>query len=61
MLANLALSYEGALDYEKLKKYPFREIELLTDTMNEINKRKEDAINRVKGGSGMGSTIGNFS
>jgi hypothetical protein len=51
------------LDYETLKRYPNREILLLSETMNRINKRKEAMINGAsKGGMSMGDVgdIGNF-
>jgi len=61
LLAELALSYEGSLNYEILKSYPNREIVLLSETMNRINKRKEAMM---KGSSGSGTInpgdIGNF-
>lgn len=40
----MAFAYTGSLNYETLKKYPNREIMLLTETMNGINKRKDAAI-----------------
>ena len=64
LLAELALSYEGSLNYETLKSYPNREIVLLSETMNKINKRKEAMMTgALKGGAinpaDMGD-IGNF-
>ncbi len=59
----MAFAYEGALDYEKLKSYPNREIQLLTDTMNAINNRKIAAMEKARsggGGSVTGPTIGDF-
>lgn len=61
ILAELAFAYEGALQYETLKRYPNREIKLLSDVMNKINKRKEDMINRsTKSGTMNTNDIGDF-
>ena len=59
ILAELSFAYSGSLNYEQLKTYPNREIVLLTNTMNDINKRKDAAINKKKSSTG-GDTIGMF-
>lgn len=60
-IAELSFAYEGALDYEKLKSYPQREIEILVETMNRINKKKEKAYaDARKGKSATSGTIGDF-
>jgi len=61
-LAELALAYTGSVQYETLKSYPNREIMILTETMNTINKRKDAAIKSKTVGMGMDSppSIGEF-
>jgi hypothetical protein len=60
-LAELALAYSGAVQYETLKSYPNREILILTETMNTINKRKDAALKSKSSGMGMGGPpIGEF-
>jgi hypothetical protein len=45
----LAQAYEGSISYEDLKRYPPREIELLTQTINKIRTENQSQIDKSHG------------
>ena len=47
------------MDYEKLKRYPNREIEILSEALSDRNKRREAAIEKARRGgkTATGDTI----
>ena len=47
--ASLAYAFRGAVNYEDLKGYSPRELELITETLTEIRTKEEDAIKGARG------------
>ena len=61
-LASLAYSFEGSLNYETLKQYPQREIDILAEVLDSINKQRSVAVEKASrgapGGFNPNETIG---
>ena len=53
-IASLAYAFEGSLDYETLKGYPQRELDILTETVENINKQRQASIDKAKRGNSPG-------
>lgn len=45
------------MDYETIKRYSPREVELLVEAMNELRKEQEKAIKSAQSGKGGGDSL----